>query len=110
MPPAVPAGPTAVSGAVFIEGGPVTLSGQVAGARPQPSARLVVNGTTSAGTRIARHLTADTRGRFALRLPAGIYTVTALIVHYALLDEQPSKQITVQPGHPLHVRITFSAE
>jgi hypothetical protein len=108
--PAGQAGPTSVSGAVFIEGGPVTVSGQVAGARPQPSARLVVNGATTAGARIVRHLTADARGRFALRLPAGLYTVTALIVHNAPLDQQPSQQITVRAGHPVHVRITFSAE
>jgi hypothetical protein len=109
MSPAAHAGPTAVSGAVFLEGGPMTVSGQVAGARPLPSARLVVIGTTSAGARLLRHLQANAHGRFALRLPAGLYTVTALIVHNAPLDQQPSRQITVRAGHPVHVRVTFAA-
>jgi hypothetical protein len=101
--------PTMVSGVVLIEGGPMTVSGQTAGTRPLSHARLVVAGTTNAGARLLRHLNANTNGRFALRLPAGTYVVTALIIHNAPMGQQPNQKITVRSGHAVRVPITFAA-
>jgi hypothetical protein len=100
---------TAVSGVVLIEGGPLQLNGQTPGKRRLPSARLVVTGRTTSGARLTRHLTANTDGRFALDVPAGAYTVTALIVQNAPMAEQPSQEIKVRDGRPVNVRITFAA-
>ena len=100
---------TTLSGVVLIEGGPLQLNGQTPGIRRLPSARLVVTGRTTSGARLARHLTADTDGRFALEVPAGTYTVTALIVQNSPMAQQPSQKVKVRDGRAVHVRITFAA-
>jgi hypothetical protein len=88
----------------------MTVSGQTAGTRPLSHARLVVAGTTNAGARLLRHLTANTHGRFAVKLPAGTYVITALIIHNAPMAEQPYQKITVRSGHAVRVPIAFSAD
>lgn len=103
--PPVVAAPTAVSGVVEIEGGPPPPPGQ-SDVHPI-SSPLVVTGETAAGARLVRHLSADSHGRFAVKLPPGIYTVTALIFGSTTrsLASQPHAKVTVKRGHPVRVRI-----
>jgi hypothetical protein len=103
---ATPATNTAsVSGVVVREGGPVL---QPPGGVPQGYAPLVVTGTTTAGIRLVRHLSTDGHGRFALKLPPGVYTVTARIFGppTRALASEPHAKVTVRRGQPVHVHIT----
>jgi hypothetical protein len=103
--------PTAISGAVVIVGGPPPPpgSGVTDAARPDPHAHIVVTGTTAAGVRVSRQLTADMSGHFALKLAPGVYTVATVIDPGAPLARQPQAKITVKRGHPVRARITVNA-
>jgi hypothetical protein len=93
--------PIAVSGVAVISGGPLNS------VYKQSNSALVVTGTTTAGVRLVRHLTTDSRGHFMLRLPAGVYTVTALLFGPAnrSLASQPHAKVRVSHDHPVHVKI-----
>jgi hypothetical protein len=95
----------AVSGVVVQEGGPPPLPGQ-SDIRPLRSMPLVVTGTTAAGTGFWRHVSTDSHGRFALKVPPGIYTITAEIHSPNPTGFLPHAKVTVIRGHPVHVRIT----
>jgi len=102
--------PTAVSGVVVIEGGPPPPPGSSTnGAQGDAHARIVVTGTTSAGTRLQRRFRADAHGRFALKLPPGAYRIAAIIDSGAPLAAQPHRTITVAGGHAVRTRITIQA-
>jgi hypothetical protein len=102
--------PTAVSGVVVIEGGPPPPPGSSTGARPDTHANVVVTGTTAAGARLVRHFVADAQGRFALKLPPGVYRIAAMAYAGAPLASQPHQAVTVTRGHPVHVRVTIQAK
>jgi hypothetical protein len=48
---------------------------------PQPLGfrRILVTGTTTTGAAVHRHVATDRHGRFALSVPTGTYTVTAMV-------------------------------
>ncbi|MDT5230010.1 MAG: hypothetical protein QOI39_510 [Mycobacterium sp.] len=104
--PPVLTGAVTVTGRVVTEGGPPVLPGQ-SDINPVRFARLVVSGTTTTGVHVSQHLRADTDGQFALALPPGVYTVTAVIYPPAsrALAKQPHVRVTVKGGRPLHVQI-----
>ena len=95
----------AVSGVVVEEGGPLPLPGQ-SDIRPMRSMPLLVRGTTTSGVHVLRHLVTDGHGRFALKLPPGIYTITAEIYTSNPTGFEPHAKVTVIRGQPVHVRIT----
>jgi hypothetical protein len=97
------ASPTIVTGVVLLQGGPPRTSGQ----HPIKDAALAVTGTTSAGGRVHRYFSAGSRGRFAVKLAPGVYTVTAVISGAATMAGQPHKSITVRSGQPVHLRISL---
>jgi hypothetical protein len=75
------------------------------GAHPIPSVRLLVTGSTTSDTRLTRHLTADGQGHFALRLPPGNYTMTALLSQALPTRFEPHTWFIVRRGQPQHIRI-----
>jgi hypothetical protein len=104
--PGATATPFAVSGVVVTEGGPPPPPGQ-SDVRPDSHQSLTISGTTDHGAHMTRFTTTDARGRFALRLAPGTYTVTARAFGGSIpADGQPHARVVIQPGHSLHVRIT----
>jgi hypothetical protein len=98
--------PFAVSGVVVTEGGPPPPPGQ-SDVRPDSHQSLTISGTTDHGAHMTRFATTDARGRFALRLPPGTFTITARAFGGSIpADGQPHARVVIQPGHSLHVRIT----
>ena len=106
---AVSSQPVAVSGSVGVVGGPaLSTSGPaipVDHPEPQPFQRILVTGTTTAGSTIRRSVRADRQGHFSLRLPTGTYKVTSIFIRNAPMEFQPFQKITVRSGHPAHVRL-----
>ncbi len=102
-PPSSPA----ISGQVVIEGGPPTSTGSTNAARPLPHVHILISGTTANGATIVRHLTTNTRGRFAAALPNGTYTVTAITYGPATraLSTQPHKTVTTTDQKPITVKL-----
>ena len=106
--------PVAVSGTVGVVGGPPNPSTggpaiPVNHPEPLPFRRILVTGTTTGGTDVHLRLRADRHGRFALGLPTGTYTVTAMVIGNAPITDQPSQQITVRSGHPVNLRVIYPA-
>jgi hypothetical protein len=101
---------TAVSGNVVISGGPPPPPGsdQTNDTHPDSHAGIVVSGTTAAGAHAYRLLFANARGHFALALPPGVYTITAVVPGGGSLAGMPHHRITVTPGRPAHVRLTLT--
>jgi hypothetical protein len=96
--------PVAVQGRVVSVGG-----GYLGGALPVRSAPLLVSGQTTTGTAVHRKLFfADQNGRFTVKLPPGVYTITAPLNYSQGTGQprQPHVTFTVKPGAPLHVQIT----
>jgi hypothetical protein len=103
--PGAAATPFAVSGVVVTEGGPPP-PGQ-SDVHPDSHQSLTISGTTDHGAHMTRFATTDARGRFALRLPPGTFTITARAFGGSIpADGQPPARVVIRPGHPLHVRIT----
>lgn len=107
---AVSSQPVVVSGTVGVVGGPPNPSTggpaiPVNHPEPQPFQRILITGTTTAGTTIRRSLRADRHGHFSLRLPTGAYKVTSIFMGGVPIEFQPSQRITVRSGHPVHVRL-----
>jgi hypothetical protein len=103
------AAPIPVYGVVVVEGGPAPPPRSSDGARPDMHAHVVVTGTMASGARLVRHFAADARGRFALKLPPGVYRLAAFAYGDAPLASQPHQDVTVEAGQPVHVRITVQA-
>ena len=95
----------AVTGIAVTEGGPPTFPAGGSDIRPDEHATIVIVGVSTTGTRIRRIELADRHGRFALRLPAGSYTVSAVEFGQLPLRRQPHATVRVIPGKPVHIRL-----
>jgi hypothetical protein len=101
--------PSVVAGQVVGVGGPAPLHGSNDRPWPDSHANVVIVGTTATGERLVRRLYADAQGRFALKLPAGVYTVSAQAHSGLPLAKQPHTKLTVAHGDPARVRVTILA-
>ncbi len=68
---------------------------------------MLVRGVTDSGRRIVRRFAAGRDGRFALVLPPGTYTFTAVLYQAAIpLSHEPHATARVRPGRHPHIHIT----
>jgi hypothetical protein len=104
-----PAGATTavpVTGRVVTTGGVTSITG-TSPVEPIRSAPMQVRGYTGSGRRIVRRFAAGRDGRFALVLPPGTYTFTAVIYQGAIpLSQEPHETARVRPGQHPRVHIT----
>jgi hypothetical protein len=92
-----------VSGTAGVVGGPysqATGGPAIPVNHPEPLAfrPIVVTGRTSGGASVHLRLKADSHGRFTVKLPAGTYTVTALVSNS--VPPTASQRITSGPATP----------
>ncbi len=96
----------AITGDVVVSGG-ATFSTAASPSHPIRSAPLLVRGLTGSGRRLVRHFAAGRDGRFALVLPPGTYTFTAVLYQGAIpLSQEPHATVRIRPGGHPHIRIT----
>jgi hypothetical protein len=93
----------AISGVVVLDTGPPLGSRQAV--HPIRHAAMAITGSTTLGIRVVRYFRADRRGRFSLRVPPGVYVVTAVVDGSPTMGGQPHEEIMVAGGHPIHVRL-----
>jgi hypothetical protein len=93
-----------VSGTVVTEGGPsMRDSSGGSDIRPMGNAQIRVTGTTAAGSKITRHLIADSGGRFQVALPPGDYTISAFM--FPVAPRQPHRHVVVRRGQSVTIQI-----
>jgi hypothetical protein len=94
-----------ITGVVVTEGGTEVPKGG-SDIHPIRSAPLLVAGVTATGKRLVRRFSADRHGRFAVRLPPGRYTFTAVIYQGSIpLGREPHATVRIRAGAHPRIRI-----